>query len=100
MRGTSKSDICASINAVELTWFYSFLRKFKATCKSSDFRNKDFWKHVQKVGRKLSLISDTEAEANDGISDVTDRAAIQVCPLLPIHATNLFQPLLLQFMKT
>ena len=35
---------------------------------------------MQKVGRKLSLISDTEAEANDGISDVTDRAAIQVSP--------------------
>ncbi|QRW05625.1 ATP-dependent DNA helicase II subunit 2, related protein [Ceratobasidium sp. AG-Ba] len=61
----------------EIEAWNNFLRKFKATCKSPDFRNKDFWKHVQKVGRKLSLISDTEAEANDGISDVTDRAAIQ-----------------------
>ncbi|KAG8735565.1 ATP-dependent DNA helicase II subunit 2 [Ceratobasidium sp. 428] len=61
----------------EIEAWNSFLRKLKATCKSAEFRNKDFWKHVQKVGRKLSLISDSEAEANDGISDVTDRAAIQ-----------------------
>ncbi|KAG8743939.1 ATP-dependent DNA helicase II subunit 2 [Ceratobasidium sp. 414] len=61
----------------EIEAWNNFLRKLKATCKSPEFRNKDFWKHVQKVGRKLSLISDPEAEANDGISDVTDRAAIQ-----------------------
>ncbi|KAG9127750.1 ATP-dependent DNA helicase II subunit 2 [Ceratobasidium sp. 392] len=61
----------------EIEAWNNFLRKLKATCKSAEFRNKDFWKHVQKVGRKLSLISDSEAEANDGISDVTDRAAIQ-----------------------
>lgn len=68
-------DVC--LKEDEIDAWNNFLRKFKATCKSSDFRNKDFWKHVRGVGRKLSLISDTEAEANDGISDVTDRAAIQ-----------------------
>ncbi|KAL5640802.1 hypothetical protein ACGC1H_001326 [Rhizoctonia solani] len=61
----------------EIDAWNNFLREFKATCKSSGFRNKDFWSHVQKVGRKLSLISDTEAEENEGMSDVTDRAAAQ-----------------------
>ncbi|KAG8758277.1 ATP-dependent DNA helicase II subunit 2 [Ceratobasidium sp. 423] len=61
----------------EIDAWNNFLREFKATCKSPGFRNKDFWSHVQKVGRKLSLISDTEAEENEGISDVTDRAAAQ-----------------------
>jgi hypothetical protein len=65
------------------------LRGLKATCKSSEFRNKDFWKHVQKVGRKLSLISDTEAETNDGISDVTDRAALQVSIASHMHRAYL-----------
>ncbi|CAE6491403.1 unnamed protein product [Rhizoctonia solani] len=61
----------------EIDAWNNFLREFKVTCKSPAFRNKDFWSHVQKVGRKLSLISDTEAEENEGISDVTDRAAAQ-----------------------
>ncbi|CAE6469453.1 unnamed protein product [Rhizoctonia solani] len=61
----------------EIDAWNNFLREFKSTCKSSGFRNKDFWSHVQKVGRKLSLISDTEAEENEGMSDVTDRAAAQ-----------------------
>ncbi|CAE6456567.1 unnamed protein product [Rhizoctonia solani] len=61
----------------EIDAWNNFLREFKALCKSPGFRNKDFWNHVQKVGRKLSLISDTEAEENEGISDVTDRAAAQ-----------------------
>ncbi|CUA73760.1 ATP-dependent DNA helicase II subunit 2 [Rhizoctonia solani] len=61
----------------EIDAWNNFLREFKVTCKSPEFRNKDFWSHVQKAGRSLSLISDTEAEENEGISDVTDRAAAQ-----------------------
>ncbi|KAG8689973.1 ATP-dependent DNA helicase II subunit 2 [Ceratobasidium sp. 394] len=81
----------------EIEAWNNFLRKLKATCKSPEFRNKDFWKHVQKVGRKLSLISDSEAEANDGISGVTDRAAIQVS--LASRQGRACLTCLLQFMK-
>ncbi|KAF8708422.1 SPOC domain-like protein, partial [Rhizoctonia solani] len=62
----------------EIDAWNGFLRKLKALCKSPTFRNKDFWQHVQKIGREISLISDTEAEENEGMSDVTDRAAAQL----------------------
>ncbi|KDQ17714.1 hypothetical protein BOTBODRAFT_155793 [Botryobasidium botryosum FD-172 SS1] len=50
-----------------------FLRNLKTTCRSKAFKNGDFWDHIKKVGRTLSLISEKEG----AVSDISEAAAVK-----------------------
>jgi hypothetical protein len=57
--------------------FIRFLRSLRANC-LDDPGNKEFWMKVKEVGRKLSLISQSEATQHGGISDIRDDEADEV----------------------
>ena len=55
----------------------SFLTNLKQKCHGEP-GNTQFWPHVQKQGRGMSLISDTEAAKHGGKSTVSERKAEKV----------------------
>lgn len=50
------------------------LRGLKEDCTGMN-GNKDFWTELQKLGRRMSLISSTDAQRVGGISDVSESDA-------------------------
>ncbi|KAG8959142.1 ATP-dependent DNA helicase II subunit 2 [Tulasnella sp. 419] len=54
-----------------------FLQEFKKKCRNRSFKNRDFWERVKAIGRKISLISDNEADEHDGYSTFTERQVAQ-----------------------
>ena len=60
----------------------SFLTNLKQKCHGEP-GNTQFWPHVQKQGRGMSLISDVEAAKHGGKSTVSERKAEKVrCPTI------------------
>lgn len=57
---------------------HRFLKDLRDKCASSEPGNPQFWAEVQKAGRKLSLISDKEAEENGGTSAISESKAEKV----------------------
>ncbi|KAJ3980021.1 SPOC domain-like protein [Lentinula detonsa] len=61
----------------EIDAWNTFLPEFKKECIKSSPGNKEFWSKVQKVGRRISVISDKEAEKNGGMSQFSEYSAIE-----------------------
>ncbi|KAJ7102505.1 SPOC domain-like protein [Mycena belliarum] len=58
----------------EIDAWNSFLEDLRDKC-ASEPGNRQFWTQVQKAGRKMSLISDKEAEENGGTSAISESKA-------------------------
>ncbi|KAL4254498.1 ATP-dependent DNA helicase II subunit 2 [Abortiporus biennis] len=61
----------------EIDAWNEFLTELKTECVDEDPGNEAFWDKVVDVGRKISLISQTEAEKLGGKSDVSETRASQ-----------------------
>ncbi|KAF8624760.1 hypothetical protein AX15_005654 [Amanita polypyramis BW_CC] len=60
----------------EVDAWNTFMEGFKKNCLGKG-SNKDFWEEIKKAGRRLSLISDTEASQYGGTSTASEDAAKQ-----------------------
>lgn len=58
----------------EIDAWNAILKSLKEDCMAEN-GNREFWTELQKLGRKISLISSHEAEKLGGMSDVSEAAA-------------------------
>lgn len=57
---------------------HRFMKDLKDKC-TSEPGNRQFWAEIRTIGRRMSLISDKEAEDHGGTSDVSESGALKVC---------------------
>ena len=57
---------------------HRFIQDFKRECQSTTFKHKDFWDRVKAVGMSISLITDKEADKNEGYSEYSELQSVQV----------------------
>ncbi|KAJ7652019.1 SPOC like C-terminal domain-containing protein [Mycena polygramma] len=61
----------------EIDAWNTFMKDLRDKC-ASEPGNRQFWAHVQKAGRKISLISNEEAEEHGGTSSISESKAEKV----------------------
>ncbi|KAF8845541.1 ku80-like protein [Paxillus ammoniavirescens] len=68
----SLREVC--LREDEIDAWNAILKKLKEDCMAEN-GNREFWTELQKLGRKISLISSLEAQKLGGMSDVSEAAA-------------------------
>jgi hypothetical protein len=86
IRGTGELEPYMSLAFLWTCRSRRILRGLKEDCTGKN-GNKDFWTEFQKLGRRMSLISSTDAKRVGGISDVSESDAEVVSVLFSLNTS-------------